>query len=61
MRVKTLDGDAQAIADYIEVDEHITFEIGDHKKYATIRVLDHEGWEPDEDFFVQLYQAHTDI
>jgi len=37
------------------VDKGLTFKQGEKFKYIDIKIIDDEGWEPDEDFFVQLY------
>lgn len=59
VRVATLDGDAKAGEDYAPYDEVIYFAKGEYSKYVEIGIHDDDDWEPDEDFFVQLYDANT--
>ena len=55
--VKTIDHDAIAGEDYEAIDEALNFKQGEKSKYVDIIINDDEGWEPDEDFYVQLYDA----
>jgi len=57
VRVQTIDAEARAGEDYEEVNEVLTFKKGDMQKHISIKINDDDNWEPDEDFFVQLYDA----
>jgi len=57
VRVQTIDAEARAGEDYEEVNEVLTFKKGDMQKHVSIKINDDDNWEPDEDFFVQLYDA----
>lgn len=59
VKVCTLDGDAKANEDYQPFDEVITFAKGEHTKNFEVGIIDDDQWEPDEDFFVQLYDVNT--
>lgn len=37
----------------------IKFKKGDSQYIFEVKIIDDEGWEPDEDFFIQLYQPGT--
>lgn len=53
--VRTVDGEACANDDYIPIDEEIKFKSGQTEAEAIVKILDDEDWEPDEDFYVELY------
>lgn len=55
VRVTTVDGDARANEDYIPFDGVLAFEKGENTKTFDVGIKDDDNWEPDEDFFVQLY------
>lgn len=57
MGVKTIDAEAEAPKDYIAVDQVIEFAHGTREAEISIVIVDDEAWEPDEDFFVQLYDV----
>ena len=57
--VRTKDGEAQADHDYTPIHEIVTFKRGKKKTEVVVRILDDEGWEPDEDFFVELFDVET--
>ena len=59
VRVTTVDGDAKANEDYIPFNGVIEFQKGELTKYFDVGIKDDDNWEPDEDFFVQLYDANT--
>jgi len=59
VRVTTIDGDAKANEDYTPVDAIVEFARGEYQKTVDIAILDDDQWEPDEDFFVQLYDAES--
>lgn len=58
MRVYTIDAEAKAGDDYEKVDEIIKFNKGEAHKFVSVQINDDENWEPDEDFFVQLYDVN---
>lgn len=59
VRATTIDGDAKANEDYIPFDGVIQFEKGEGVKSFDVGIKDDDNWEPDEDFFVQLYDPDT--
>lgn len=59
VKVQTVDGEAKAGEDYDAVNETIQFEKGQASKTIDVKIIDDEGWEPDEDFFVQLKHHET--
>lgn len=66
MRVKTLgntdtpEATATPDDDYKSLDEILEFEKGEGVKIIEVEILDDDEWEPDEDFFVQLYKIGND-
>lgn len=46
--------------DYEAVDEVLVFAQGEDTKYIKVIINDDDNWEPDEDFYVQLYKPGTD-
>lgn len=56
VRACTIDGDAKANEDYIPFDGIIEFGHGEMTKTFQVGIKDDDNWEPDEDFFVQLYE-----
>ena len=59
VRVKTIDGDAKAGEDFKEYDDVIEFKHGEKKKTFDVVIYDDEDWEPDEDFYIQLYDPFS--
>lgn len=59
VRVKTIDAEARAGEDYEEVNEILKFDEGQHVNTVTVKINDDDNWEPDEDFYVQLYDVNT--
>mmetsp|Transcript_8082 Transcript_8082/g.18916 ORF Transcript_8082/g.18916 Transcript_8082/m.18916 type:complete len:867 (+) Transcript_8082:186-2786(+) len=55
--VKSRDGNAKAGEDFVGVDEKLTFEPGELEKLVTVEILDDEGQEKDEEFFLDLQEA----
>jgi hypothetical protein len=41
------------------VKETLEFKQGDTVKFITVKIRDDDNWEPDEDFYVQLYDPNT--
>lgn len=58
VRAATIDGDAKAGEDYDACDEILEFH-GEYSKTISVGIKDDDNWEPDEDFYVQLYDANT--
>ena len=50
VRVKSVEGSAKHDDDFEPIDELVEFNIKDSEKIVTVRILDDEGWEPDEFF-----------
>ena len=57
--VRTKDDTAVAGDDYHKVDKEIKFKHGDKDDSIQIAIVDDNGWEPDEDFLVELYDLNT--
>ena len=57
VRVRTIDAEAKAGEDYKEVDTILSFAKGERQKFFEVVIFDDDNWEPDEDFFCQLYGA----
>ena len=61
LHVRTVDGDAKANDDYIPINEKIVFKSGQAEAEIRVKIIDDEGWEPDEDFYVELYDPVTNL
>jgi len=59
VRACTIDGDAKANEDYKPFDGVIEFGNGEDTKTFDVIINDDDNWEPDEDFFVQLYDPNS--
>lgn len=59
MRVKTIDAEAKAGHDYEAFEKIISFNSGQAKEFVDIKIIDDDNWEPDKDFFIQLYSVDT--
>mmetsp|Transcript_36487 Transcript_36487/g.56007 ORF Transcript_36487/g.56007 Transcript_36487/m.56007 type:complete len:222 (+) Transcript_36487:1124-1789(+) len=57
--VRTIDDQAKAGIDYEKVEETVVFSNGETTKFIEVKINDDDDWEPDEDFYVQLYDADT--
>jgi hypothetical protein len=57
--VSTVDGDAKAGEDYLAFQGVLDFANGQHTQTFDVGIKDDDNWEPDEDFFVQLYDPDT--
>ena len=57
--VRTRDDTATAGDDFIAINEILTFAQGEAQKEVEIKIIDDHGWEPDEDFYVELYDPNT--
>ena len=62
--VRTVDAEATSPKDYIAIDQVIDFDggrLGKKEAEVQIKIIDDENWEPDEDFFVELYDIETGV
>ena len=59
VRVKTINDLAKAGDDYEAVDEVLVFAQGQKQTSFDVTINDDDNWEPDEDFYVQLYDPET--
>ena len=59
MRVLTIDAEAIAGDDYEKVDQILEFKAGEKQQHIDVVINDDDNWEPDEDFFVQLFDPVT--
>lgn len=50
----TVDGTADSPDDYAETKGTLTFEVGEESKTIVVPIVDDDGFEPDETFFVKL-------
>jgi len=61
VHVRTINGEAEAGKDFAGVDETINFTKGQAFAEIKIGIFDDEEWEPDEDFFVELYDGINNV
>jgi solute carrier family 8 (sodium/calcium exchanger) len=59
VRVCTQDDAAKAGEDYEAVDTLLNFAKGEKQKFIEVLIKDDDSWEPDEDFYVQLFDPET--
>lgn len=58
--VRTVPDSAQSPKDYTHVDELIILKKRDKEPYIfKVEIIDDDEWEPDLDFFVELYDPNT--
>lgn len=57
--VRTVDGDAKANEDFEPIDEVVNFKSGQKEAEVKVGIRDDDDWEPDEDFYVELYDEQT--
>ena len=57
--VRTVDDTANKGSDYHEVDEKISFGDGQKEQHVEVRIINDDTFEPDEDFYVELYDPET--
>jgi len=57
VKVCTQDAEAKAGEDYEKVDTILNFNHGEKQKFVEVVIKDDDDWEPDEDFYMQLYDA----
>ncbi|RDD45318.1 Sodium/calcium exchanger 3 [Trichoplax sp. H2] len=55
VRYETLPGTAEPEKDYIPQNDVLVFEPNEKIKYVTIPIVDDNEWEPDENFFIQIW------
>ncbi len=53
--IRTRDGSAKAGDDYIGLDETIYMGRDEYEKIVRVIIIDDNEWEPDEDFYIELY------
>ena len=53
--VRTINGEAIDGEDYHGIDQVLEFNKGETEKKVRVQIIDDEGWEPDEDFYLELY------
>ena len=58
--VRTRDYTAKKVEDYIEKVEIIDFQKGQADYEFTVTIIDDSNWEPDEDFFVELFEIGSE-
>jgi hypothetical protein len=59
--VKTRDDTATAPDDYEAIDTLLQFKSGEKSKTIEINIVNDNGYEPDEDFYVELYHEGTKL
>lgn len=57
--VRTVDGDAKEGDDYEGIDKVIEFTSGQADAKVHVPIKDDEDWEPDEDFYLEIYNPET--
>ena len=58
--IRTLDGTAKAGDDYVALNKAVHFNADDSELVVEIGVIDDDQWEPDEDFYVELFHVNTE-
>jgi len=58
--VRTVNDTATSPKDYGHVDQIITMEMRDNEKQILIPIVDDDEWEPDLDFYVELYDPNKE-
>ncbi len=57
--VRTVEGDAKGGEDYVDLDQILQFKSGQTELSVRVTINDDDEWEPDEDFYVELYDPNT--
>jgi len=57
--VRTVDAEATSPKDFEAIDEIIEFKAGQKIAEVRIKIVDDDNWEPDEDFYVELYDIDS--
>jgi hypothetical protein len=55
--IRTVDGTAKAMDDYVPVDEIVRISYLEYK--FDIKIIDDDSLEPDEDFYIEIYDPNT--
>jgi hypothetical protein len=55
--VRTVEDTAKAVEDYIPIDEVFEMSVEETTKIVDVKIVNDQGWEPDEDFFIEIYDA----
>lgn len=59
-RCGAVDEKGEAIkGDYEAVDQILTFEKGTTEQFVIVKIMDDNEWEPDEDFYIELYDPES--
>ena len=45
--------------DFVHIDKVLEFDYVDREKSVKIEILDDEEWEPDENFYLEIYDLQT--
>ena len=59
MHVRTVNGEAKAGKDFTAIDQELNFKSGQLENEVQVAIVDDDEWEPDEDFYVELYDKGT--
>lgn len=57
--VRTLEGTAKYSKDFDGIDQIITMKQNENETEVDIRIHDDDEWNPDTDFYVELYDVNT--
>jgi len=57
--VKTIQGTAKPQSEYEHVDEIVTMRKKESQKVLNIKIFDNQEWQPDLDFFVDIYDPQA--
>ena len=55
--MKTVEHEAKQNKDYKHIDIDLEFRTGQDSNHVDIEIIDDDNWEPDRDFFVQLFDS----
>lgn len=53
--VRTIADTATANDDFVPIDEIIEMSVDEETRVIEVEIVDDQGWEPDEDFFIEIY------
>ncbi|CAG0922584.1 unnamed protein product, partial [Notodromas monacha] len=54
IRVETIDGSATSEADFMPINQILTFQPNELEKEVEVEIINDDQWEPDEEFFLKL-------
>jgi len=57
--IRTKDDTAKAQSEYESVDDVITLKKRDNEHNLSIKIFDNNEWQPDLDFYIELYDPNT--